>query len=52
VITTFTSEFAFDTQEPLPIDAASAGGAIKRVKDVIKDAESKAVSSLHIISQI
>jgi hypothetical protein len=43
------SEFAVDMQEPLPIDAAVAAGAIKSIKVEIRDAESKADSSLRVI---
>jgi hypothetical protein len=50
VTTTFASEFAVDTQEPLPIDAAVAGGAMKRIKVDTKDAESAVDSSLRFIS--
>jgi hypothetical protein len=37
-------------QDPLPIDAAVAGGAVKSIKEKIRDAESKADSSLRVIS--
>jgi hypothetical protein len=47
--TTFASEFAVDMQDPLPIDAAVAGGAVKSIKEEIRDAESKVDSSLRVI---
>jgi hypothetical protein len=46
---TFASEFAVDVQDPLPIGAALAGGAMKSMKVEIKETENKVANSLRII---
>jgi predicted nucleic acid-binding protein len=46
---TFASEFAVDMQDPLPIGAALAGGAMKSMKVENRDKEINVANSLRII---